>query len=144
MNRMIILIFLVAGCASRAPERLTSSLSEETKGGMIEIDYVRGNNFHRLVATAQSDSVLIELFQDTELTRKNRVEPAKYNVLSKQAEELLNSFKVEKKIANCRTPFVLKLKKENSMRMVEGCRSDEQGALLGKLIREAEHLVLSQ
>lgn len=134
------LLPLLAGCATTSP-----SVSQRTKdNSSIEIDYLRGQNHHRFVATSTQEFAQVEMFRDRTLTKQAKIEREKYGELLKQAETLLEFQPAPKGLELCRTPFVLKINRDSDTKKMEGCRSAEEGAAVGKLIRDVEFLVSSK
>jgi hypothetical protein len=148
----LFLVTGITGCSTaRAPGvEATSGSPAKTilmSGSFLEIDYVRGNNTHRFIATMTADSVHAECYRDRQLVRARNMDPAKYLALVREASDLVKAIQAEgppKGIGPCRTPFTLKLKSQDLLTTMDGCRSTQQGVALGKLIKDAEFSVLSE
>jgi hypothetical protein len=140
---------VLAGCAS-APKPVDEQGGGSKSvhaGGFLEINYVRGNYRHRFFAIAKDDSVLAECYRDKQLLKSRNMEPAKFLELVKQARDLVDSPRGQASMdapGGCRTPFTLRLKSDDSIKTIDGCRSSEQGVALGKLIKDAEFLVFKE
>lgn len=128
---------LFSGCS------LFQRANSDTVKSSIEIDYVRGHNHHRLVATAKEDAARVEMFRDRTLTQQANINREQYLKLLRQAEAVLvqRTPAATRALPNCRTPFVIKVVSDIDTRKAEGCRNGDEGAAVGKLIHEAEFLV---
>jgi hypothetical protein len=111
----------------------------------IEISYVRGNNQHRFVAHDIERQAIAKCYVDKQLLRETSIDLMKYQDLFKRTSELISSVQHHNfsQETPCRTPFTVSLKTQSAIQEVNGCRSTDEGASLGKLIRDAEFLVFS-
>jgi hypothetical protein len=145
-------VFLLSGCASQpplaeSPPGVPSAEAEMLRKASMEISYVLGHTLHRFVTTANAELVKAESFRDQKLLKESTIDPGKYQVLMKQAWDLmtqLQSHPVQKPSSPCRTPFTLKIRNEQETKSIDGCRSTDAGAAVGKLIKNAEVLLYSR
>jgi hypothetical protein len=143
---------LLAGCATTPAPSPDAAGTPSGKlirlsGSFLEINYVRGNNRHRFIATVNGDSVRAECYRDKQLLKARKMDPGKFEELVQQALTLVNTRPLSSTVtatSPCRTPFTLRLKNEDAIKTLDGCRSTDQGVALGKLIKDAEFLVFSE
>lgn len=112
----------------------------------IEISYIRGQNQHRFLMRGSDEGATAKCYLDNQLLRETKIELPKYADLLKRTTEIISNVQHKgnsTELAPCRTPFTVSLKTTSAIQEVSGCRSDMEGAHLGKLIRDAEFLVFS-
>jgi len=141
-------LMLLAGCGSKEVVSNSANQNNPTadqKKTSLEISYVLGHTVHRFVTTAGQGDILAEQFRDQQLMKQGKIDATKYSALVKQATELVSELRLHPSgNSNCRTPFTLKVRSDHDVQSVDGCRSSDAGAALGKLIKNAEFLLYSQ
>ena len=140
---MLVFLGVLVGCASNPGTANRSAATSKLTGSSLEINYMRGGNLHRFIATLNGDLVQAECYRDRQLLRSRHMDPAKYQELVKLATQLLEQSPTPA-LAACRAPFTLRLRNDEAVKTMDGCRSSEQGVALGKLIKDAEFLVFSE
>ena len=143
---------ILASCASTPPaaHSSTPSLTDTTiPGSSIEITYLRGMNSHSFVLEdeAKTETGRIQFYRDHHLLKEIHIPKAKYSELAKESSGILVALErhpaQQKPTIPCRTPFSLKMKDVHEIKSIEGCRSSDEGAALGKLIKDVEFMMFS-
>lgn len=130
-----IMLLILSGCVQ------VPSNPKGLKESSIELDYFRGGHQHRFVATGLGDWAKVELKERTNV-KQGKIEKEKFEVLLSYAQSVIEARDL-KGVPSCRSPFVLKVSRDSLTKKVEGCRTDEDAAALGRLIRDAEFLMIS-
>jgi hypothetical protein len=154
-NQTLLMLSLLAfftACQSneivKAPVPELPAVKSETTPShtSIEISYVRGQNHHRFIAQNKENAVIAKSFIDNQLLKETSIDMNQYEDLVKRTSDLIVNVQHRGAVpdgAPCRTPFSVSLRTQTAIQEVNGCRSTDDGASLGKLIRDAEFLVFS-
>ncbi len=133
-------LLLTAGCAGMkdSPRSRTES--------QIEISYLRGSNSHRYLISEDKDTAMMKAFKDQYLMKEIKISQDNFTKIANETEGVVNELKrnpTAKEDSPCRTPFHIKIKGPQALESVEGCRGSNEGALVGKLIKDVEFLMAS-
>jgi len=138
------LALLFTGCAGT-----TNSGGRWEKSGtdaQIEISYFRGSNSHRYQLFEEKENAKLKAFKDQYLMKEIRISLDKFTKIADETAGVMTALKqnpAAKETAPCRTPFQIRLKDNEENRVVEGCRGTNEGAAVGKLIKDVEFLMAS-
>ncbi len=138
MNGRIVLFSLtiLSGCASM----------RKSENVQIEISYQRGSNSHRYLLHETPLMATIKAFKDQYLMKEMDISFDNFSKIANETSSILAALKknpAAKEVSPCRTPFVLRFKDAQENLSAEGCRSSNEGAALGKLIKDVEFLMAS-
>ena len=131
------LALFITGCAGLRPAGENSQ---------IEISYLRGSNSHRYVLNEEKENAKIKAFKDQYLMKEMDISLDNFSRIADDTAIIFDSLKrtpAGKELSPCRTPFVIRVKDAQNNKSVEGCRSSNEGAALGKLIKDVEFLMAS-
>ncbi len=122
----------------------TSLWAFSSSSDRVEIKFVRGNHFHRLLLRSNPSTSEVTCYQDTQLTHQSTIERKDYLSLHEKAAAFVDALGVTGRPENklCRTPFVVTIVSQTGERTREGCRSSNEGEALGEIIHAAEQLSL--
>ncbi len=112
----------------------------------IEISYLRGYNSHRYLVLEEKEDAKVQAFKDQYLMKEMKIPLNKFSRLAEETATILASLKrnpASKEQSPCRTPFLIRLKDNSENRYVAGCRGSNEGAALGKLIKDVEFIMAS-
>ncbi len=142
---------LLASCAGKETPPVAqpdiSNARLDISGPSIEITYLRGMNSHRFVLNEGSETGRIQCYRDHRLLKEIRIGKDKYSELAKESAGVLAALErhpAQKAAAPCRTPFTFKMSDTHESRIIEGCRSTDEAAALGKLIKDVEFIMMSE
>lgn len=127
---------LLSGCASQPV----------VENAQIEISYQRGHNSHRYILHESNQAATIKAFKDHYLMKEIDISTDNFSKIAGDTTTILAYFKknpASKELSPCRTPFLLSFTDQSKNQSVEGCRGTEEGAALGKLIKDVEFLMAS-
>lgn len=143
-------LLVLSACASKpatpAADVAKSGLGANPPDESIEITYLRGMNSHRFLLLEEKENGRIRCFRDHQLLKEFKIGREKFTELAKASADVLAALErhpAQKANAPCRTPFTLKIRDMHEIKSVEGCRSADEGAAVGKLIKDVEFIMMS-
>lgn len=134
------LFSLLTGCAGMKAN------SHDGAESQIEISYLRGSNSHRYLISEDKDNAMLKAFKDQYLMKEIRISADNFTKLADETAGVMTALKrnpAAKDDSPCRTPFQIKIKDKSENQSVEGCRGSNEGAAVGKLIKDVEFLMAS-
>ena len=143
-----LMALILHACASKPIEPVLTAIPEPgNKTRHLEISYIRGGNLHQFVLSDNGEMATAVSYLDRQKIKEITIKKTKYLEIAKSAEETIAGLQrgpAESSTSHCRMPFIVKIVNSNGTKTVEGCRSREDVAVLGKLIREVEFIMSSE
>ena len=150
MKTLLTLTFftlLLNACASTAPKgNPEASAATFSKDMAIEITYLRGMNSHRFVVDDEKESARIRCYRDHRLLKEIKIDRSKFSDLVSETHTVVASLErhpAAKNNAPCRTPFTVRVRDDHEIKSIAGCRATDEGAVLGKLLKDVEYIMSS-
>jgi hypothetical protein len=134
-----LLLFALAGCSSTPPKKNPEPVDPGSVSS-VEINYVRGHNEHRLIATLKGEAAVAQTFLDRQVLAESTIDPGKYMGFLHQAAEFLKVPRRSPDHFPCRTPFTVTVRIGTDTQVTSGCLGADEGAL-SHLVRDGEFLL---
>jgi hypothetical protein len=147
----ILLALMVATFAGCATSRKTDIPVSHTTAGLqtastLDISYLLGHNVHRFFAQMiDTDQVVAESSLDHQVLKKGPIDKEGFMDLISKVRNFIerNGSQEAADLTHCRHPFTIKLKMNQDIRTIQGCRNPDNSAL-SRLARDAEFLLYSK
>lgn len=135
----------LAGCAThRAKSDGSDEARIESIDSGIDISYVLGHAHRRLLVQTKDNQIVAQSYLEHQILKESEIDREHYADFLKKAKTFVeNPQRLPANQDLCRSPFTVTLRIGKDLKVVNGCRSTDEGAL-SHLLRDGEFLLYSK